>query len=182
MGHADAFGKGNRRCEENKPWRGRATSSLPPQGAATGSPAKAYSELSTEALALPTSYAPDWRPRAYDHAQGFAMRVVEKITGTAGRYVLTGTVSRDERGRYFAHASTYLLTPGPMDRALRSVATAQANGPEIEAIGATAPEARTRLCVAARERLAATVTSFVWRPVVVLVAGQWGRVNRENGP
>jgi hypothetical protein len=110
------------------------------------------------------------------------MRVVEKITGTAGRYVLTGTVSRDERGRYFAHASTYLLTPGPMDRPLRSVATAQANGPEIEAIGATAPEARTRLCVAARERLAATVTSFVWRPVVVLVAGQGGRVSRESGP
>ena len=103
------------------------------------------------------------------------MRVVEKITGTAGRYVLTGTVSRDERGRYIAHASTYLLTPGPLDRMLRSVATAQASGPDIEATGATAPEARTRLCLAAKEQLAATVTSFVWRPVVVLVASQWGR-------
>ncbi len=100
------------------------------------------------------------------------MRVVETITGTAGRYVLTGTVSRDERGRYIAHASTYLLRQGQPERALRSVATAQTTGPDIEAIGATAPEARTRLCVAAKERLAATVTSFVWRPVVVLVAAQ----------
>jgi len=103
------------------------------------------------------------------------MRVVERITGTAGRYVLTGTVSRDDRGRYVAHVSTYLLTPGTpgtLDRTLRSVATAQSTGPEIEATGATAPEARTRLCVAAKERLAATVTSFVWRPVVVLVAAQ----------
>ncbi len=110
------------------------------------------------------------------------MRVVEKISGTAGRYVLTGTVSRDERGRYIAHASTYLLTSGPLDRTLRSVATAQASGPDIEATGATAPEARTLLCLAAKERLAATVTSFVWRPVVVLVASQWGRrIDRQNG-
>jgi hypothetical protein len=110
------------------------------------------------------------------------MRVVEKITGTAGSYVLTGTVSRDDRGRYVARAHTYLLTPGAVDRTLRSVATAQSSGPDIEATGATAPEARTRLCVAVKERLAATVTSFVWRPVVALVAGQWGRVHhRENG-
>jgi len=100
------------------------------------------------------------------------MRVVERITGTAGLYVLTGTVSRDERGRYVAHAKTYLLREGPLDRALRSVAKAQASGPDIEASGATAPEARTRLCVEAKEHLGAAVTSFVWRPVVVLVAAQ----------
>lgn len=110
------------------------------------------------------------------------MRVVEKITGTAGSYVLTGTVSRDNRGRYFAHAHTHVLPSGAADRALRSVATAQPRVLDFEATGATAPEARTRLCVAVREQLAATVTSFVWRPVVVLVAGQWGRVHyRENG-
>lgn len=102
------------------------------------------------------------------------MRVVEKITGTAGCYVLTGTVCRDDRGGYFARAHTHLLTQGAVDRTLRSVATAQANGADIEATGATAPEARARLCLAARERLAATVTGFVWRPVAVLVSGQWG--------
>ena len=100
------------------------------------------------------------------------MRVVEKITGTAGRYVLTGTVSRDARGRYIAEAKAYLLTTGPLSRALRSVATAQASGPDIEATGATAPEARTRLCIEATERLAAAVTSFVWRPVMVLVTAE----------
>jgi hypothetical protein len=109
------------------------------------------------------------------------MRVVEKITGTVGCYVLTGTVSRDDRGRYFARAHTHLLTQGAVDRTLRSVAKAQANGVDIEATGATAPEARARLCLAVRERLAATVTGFVWRPVAVLVAGQWGRVHRESG-
>ena len=109
------------------------------------------------------------------------MRVVEKITGTAGRYVLTGTVSRDDRGRYVARAHTYLLTEGAVDRTLRSVAAAQPDGVDIETTGATAPEARQRLCLAAKERLAATVTSFVWRPVVVLAAGQWGRVPREEG-
>lgn len=100
------------------------------------------------------------------------MRVVERITGTAGRYVLSGTVSRDDRGRYIARAHTYLLTESTRSGPLRSVATAQASGPDLEATGASAPEARTRLCVAAREQLAATVTSFVWRPVVVLVAAQ----------
>jgi hypothetical protein len=110
------------------------------------------------------------------------MRVVERITGTAGSYVLTGTVSRDDRGRYVARAHAHLLTQGAVDRTLRSVAAPQAVGPDIEASGATAPEARTRLCVAVRERLAATVTSFVWRPVVALVAGQWGRErHRDNG-
>jgi len=109
------------------------------------------------------------------------MRVVEKITGTAGCYVLTGTVSRDDRGRYIARAHTHLLTQGTVDRTLRSVATAQPDGVDIETTGATAPEARQRLCLAAKERLAATVTSFVWRPVVVLAAGQWGRVQREEG-
>jgi hypothetical protein len=100
------------------------------------------------------------------------MRVVERIAGAAGCYVLTGTVCRDERGRYVAHATTYLLTGSSWGRALSAVATAHANGPDLEATGATAPEARTRLCVAAREQLAAAVTSFVWRPVAALVAAQ----------
>ena len=100
------------------------------------------------------------------------MRVVERITGTAGRDVLTGTVSRDDRGRYVARARTYLLTDSERGAPLRSVATAHASGPDLEATGASAPEARTRLCVVAREQLAAPVTSFVWRPVVVLVAAQ----------
>ena len=82
------------------------------------------------------------------------MRVVEKISGTAGSYVLIGTVSRDDRGRYFARAHAHLLTEGTVDRTLRSVATGQASGADIEA-GATAPEGRARLCLAARERLAA---------------------------
>jgi hypothetical protein len=100
------------------------------------------------------------------------MRVVERISGIAGRYVLTGTVSLDERGRYIARASTCIHTVSPRRRASQSVATANASGPDLEASGASAPEARTRLCVAAREQLAATVTSFVWRPVLVLVANQ----------
>lgn len=98
------------------------------------------------------------------------MRVVERISGIAGRYVLTGTVSLDERGRYIAHATTCIHVVSPRRRASQSVATANASGPDLEASGASAPEARTRLCVAAREQLAATVTSFVWRPVLVLVA------------
>jgi hypothetical protein len=98
------------------------------------------------------------------------MRVVELITGTAGRYLLTGTVSRDERGRYIAHATTQLRAAGPSTQAPPAAAAAQDRGPDLEATGATAPEARTRLCVVAREQLAARVTSFMWRPVVVLVA------------
>jgi hypothetical protein len=100
------------------------------------------------------------------------MRVVERITGTAGRYALAGTVSRDERGCYVAHAKTYPLTAGALDRTLRSVAKAQASGPDLEATGATAPEARRRLCIEAREQLGAVVTSFVWRPVLVVVTAQ----------
>jgi hypothetical protein len=100
------------------------------------------------------------------------MRVVERITGTAGRYVLAGTVSRDERGGYIAHAKTYPLTTGALDRALRSVANAQPSGPDLEASGATAPEARRRLCVEARAQLGAVVTSFVWRPVLIVVPAQ----------
>ena len=84
-------------------------------------------------------------------------------------YVLAGTVSCDERGRYVAHARTYLLTAGRLSRPLRSVATEQASGPDLEADGASAPEAKTRLCLEARDRLGTTVTSFVWRPVLVLV-------------
>ena len=98
------------------------------------------------------------------------MRVVERISGTAGRYVLTGTVSLDDHGRYIARATTCIHTVSPRRRASQSVATANASGPDLEASGASAPEARTRLCVAASEQLAATVTSFVWRPVLVLVA------------
>jgi hypothetical protein len=100
------------------------------------------------------------------------MRVIERITGTAGRYVLTGTVSRDEGGCYVAHAKTYPLTVGALDRALRSVAKSEGRGPDLEATGATAPEARKRLCVEAKEQLGAVVTSFVWRPVLILVAAQ----------
>jgi hypothetical protein len=98
------------------------------------------------------------------------MRVVERIAGAAGRYVLTGTVCRDARGLYVAHATTYLLTGSCWARALSALATARANGPDLEASGATAPEARNRLCIAASEQLAATVTSFVWRPVAALAA------------
>lgn len=100
------------------------------------------------------------------------MRVVERISGVAGRYVLTGTVSLDERGQYIARATTYMLTVSPRRRTPQSVATADASGPDLEATGASAPEARTRLCVAAKEQLAAPVTSFVWRPVLVLVSAQ----------
>lgn len=100
------------------------------------------------------------------------MRIVERITGTAGSYVLTGTVSRNDRGSYVAHAKTYPLTAGRLSRPLRSVATAQASGPDIEAAGVSAPDARTRLCIEAKERLGATVTSLVWRPVLALVSAQ----------
>jgi hypothetical protein len=106
------------------------------------------------------------------YSWGFAVRVVERITGTAGRYVLAGTVSCDERGSYVAHAKTYPLTVAALDRTLRSVAKAQANGPDLEATGATAPEARRRLCVEASEQLGAAVTNFVWRPVLVLVTAK----------
>jgi hypothetical protein len=96
------------------------------------------------------------------------MRVVERITGTAGRYVLTGAVCCDERGRYVAHATAYLLNATRTSGPLRSVATADTSGAALEAIGATASEARTRLCVAAKRQLAASVTSLVWHPAVFL--------------
>lgn len=139
---------------------------------ANGPPSKAYSDRRKEALAAPPLPPPVSDPGPSSHRQGLAVRVVERITGTARDYVLTGTVSRDERGRYVAHAKTYLLTAGRLSRPLRSVATERASGPDIEAAGASAPEARTRLCVEARDRLGTTVTSFVWRPVLVLVSAQ----------
>ena len=108
------------------------------------------------------------------------MRVVETITGTAGRYGLTGTVSLDDVGNYVAHATTCLLNDSTGNRELR--AAANASGPDLEAVGTTAPEARTRLCVAARRHLAQTVTSFAWRPVVVVVVPiERGRANRKAG-
>jgi len=96
------------------------------------------------------------------------MRVVERITGTAGGYVLTGALCRDEDGRYVARATAYLLTATSSGRPLRSVATASGPGAALEAVGATASEARARLCVAAKEQLAASVTSLVWHPAVFL--------------
>jgi hypothetical protein len=100
------------------------------------------------------------------------MRIVERITSTAGRYVLTGTVCRNDFGGYVAHATTHLLTAGSHAPALSSPAVPHASGPDLEGTGATGPKARRRLCVAAKELLAATVTSFVSRPVVVMVASK----------
>ena len=100
------------------------------------------------------------------------MRVVERITGTAGCYVLTGALCRDEDGRYVARATAYLLTATSSGRPRRSVATACGTGAALEAVGATASEARARLCVAAKERLAASVTSLVWHPAVFLASAR----------
>jgi hypothetical protein len=83
------------------------------------------------------------------------MPTVETITGTAGLYVLTGTVRRNEHGRYVATVATHLLS----GRALRSIAAAQVSGP------ATAPESRARLCVEAKHRLGFGVSSLLWRAV-----------------
>lgn len=96
------------------------------------------------------------------------MRVLEKITGTAGAYVLTGTVSVDERGRYVARAATYRLAANARRGSLRSVATGAGSGPSLEASGVSPPEARRGLCLAARAQLGAQVTSFVWRPILAL--------------
>jgi hypothetical protein len=96
------------------------------------------------------------------------MRVVERITGTAGCYVITGALCRDENGRYVARATAYLLTATSSGRPLRSVATANGTGAALEAVGATASEAKARLCVAAKEQLDASVTSLVWHPAVFL--------------
>jgi hypothetical protein len=98
------------------------------------------------------------------------VRVIERFTGTAEGYVLAGTVARDEGGHYVADAKTYLLTVGPFGRPLRSIATTRANGPDLQAAGASAPEARARLCTEAKTQLGAAVISFVWRPVLSLVS------------
>jgi hypothetical protein len=97
------------------------------------------------------------------------MRVLEVITGTAGAYALTGTVSIDERGKYIARAATHRLEGNARRSALRSVATDGVRGPSLEASGLSSPEARRQLCVAARAQLGAPVTSFVWRPILALV-------------
>jgi hypothetical protein len=89
------------------------------------------------------------------------MRVVERITGTAGRYVLTGALCRDDSGRYVAQATAYLLTATHRATPLRSVATASASSATLQARGATASEARMRFCFVAKEQLAAGVTNIV---------------------
>lgn len=96
------------------------------------------------------------------------MRVVERITGTAGSYVLTGSLCRDDTGRYVAQATAYLLRATGTARPLRSVATASASGTALHAVGATASEAKTRFCVVAKEQLAAGATNLVWHPAVFL--------------
>jgi hypothetical protein len=100
------------------------------------------------------------------------MRVVERITGTAGGYVLTGALCRDDAGRYIAQATAYLLTATDRARPLRSVATAGASGATLQARGATASEARMRFCVVAKEQLAASVTNIVWHPAVFLAVAR----------
>ena len=100
------------------------------------------------------------------------MRVVERITGTAGRYVLTGALCRDDTGRYVAQATAYLLTATDRGRPLRSVATADASSATFQAHGATASEARMRFCVAAKEQLAASATDIVWHPAVFLASAR----------
>jgi hypothetical protein len=97
------------------------------------------------------------------------MRVLEKITGTAGGYVLTGTVSVDERGQYFARAATHRLAAKASSGPLCAARPDDASGPSLEASGVSPPEARRGLCVAARAQLGAPVTSFVWRPILALV-------------
>jgi hypothetical protein len=96
------------------------------------------------------------------------MCIVERIIGTAEGYVLTGTVSRDGLGRYVAHVNTYSLKAGSSSRPLRSVAAARADVPAIETSGASAADARARLCEEAKARLGTSLTSFVWNPVLAL--------------
>jgi hypothetical protein len=96
------------------------------------------------------------------------MRVLEKITGTAGAYVLTGTVSVDEHGQYVAHAATHRLDAVRRGNSLRSVASGDAAGPRLHASGISPPEARRELCLVAHAKLGAQVTSFVWRPILAL--------------
>ena len=97
-----------------------------------------------------------------------AMRVVERITGTAGRYVLSGALCRDDSGLYVAQATAYLLTATSSARRLRSVATAGAGSATLRVSGATASEARMRFGVVVKEELAASVTNIVWHPAVFL--------------
>ena len=100
------------------------------------------------------------------------MRVVERITGTAGGYVLTGALCRDDSGLYVAQATAYLLAAPDRARRLRSVATAGASSATLRARGATASEARMRFYVVAKEQLAANVTNIVWHPAVFLAAAR----------
>lgn len=100
------------------------------------------------------------------------MRVVERITGTAGRYVLAGALCRNDGGDYVAQATAYLLTATDSTKPLRSVATANASSPILQARGATASEARLRFCIVAKERLAASATNIVWHPAVFLAAAR----------
>jgi hypothetical protein len=93
------------------------------------------------------------------------MLTVETITGTAGTYVLTGTVSRIECGHYVANVATHLLSAAPLTLALRSSDSSQVCGPQLEAEGATAGEARVRLCIEAKRRLGMGVSSLVWHAV-----------------
>ncbi len=95
------------------------------------------------------------------------MRVLEKITGTAGAYVLTGTVSVDDRGQYVARAAAHRLAKARRGM-LSAVAASDDTGPTLEAMGISPPEARRELCVLARRQLGAPVTSFVWRPILAL--------------
>ena len=100
------------------------------------------------------------------------MRVVERITGTAGGYVLTGALCRDDGGHYVAQATAYLLTATDRARPLRSVATASASSATLQARGATASEARMRFCVVAKEQLPAGATNIVWHPAVFLAVAR----------
>ena len=86
--------------------------------------------------------------------------------------MLTGALCRDDSGHYVARATAFLLTATSSGRPLRSVATANVRGAAIEAVGATASEARARLCVAAKEQLAVGVTSLVWHPAVFLAVAR----------
>jgi hypothetical protein len=97
------------------------------------------------------------------------MRVLEKISGTAGAYVLTGTVSVDERGQYVARAATHRPAAKAGKGALPAAPPDDGSGPSLEASGVSPPEARRGLCVAARAQLGTPVTSFVWRPILALV-------------
>jgi hypothetical protein len=97
------------------------------------------------------------------------VHVVERVTGAAGAFALAGTICRDDRGRYVAHATTYPLMPGRSRRALRAVAIAAARGPDIEVTADTLADARIRLCLQAKATLGATATSFAWRPMLDLV-------------